>query len=224
VHLWAAVLFWWLAFAGSHMFLSSLRVRGRIVAGIGERAFAGLYSVVALVTFVPIVWTYWGARHSGPMLWNLRGLAAVRLLAIVLAAIGFALVSASFVQPSAAGMDPRAVPRAQGILRITRHPLLMGLGLWGMAHTLVNGFLADVVFFGGFPLFALFGAAHQDARKQADRGQRLGPFFDETSLLPFVAIATGRNRVEAGELPWGALGAGTLVALILYLLHPALFA
>jgi uncharacterized membrane protein len=220
---WESVLFWWLAFAGSHLILSSGGLRGALVARMGERGFAGFYSLVALATFVPIVWTYWPARHTGPLLWNLRTVPGATALVIALGAIGFALMAAAFVQPSATSFDPRAVPRAHGVTRLTRHPLFMGLALWGLGHALVNGFLSDVVFFAGFPLFALIGGAHQDARKQTEQRARLDQFYGETSMLPFVAVASGRNRLVPGELPWRALGIGTAVAIVLYLLHPLLF-
>jgi uncharacterized membrane protein len=221
---WTGILFWWLAFAGSHLVLSSLRVRSAIIGTIGAGPFAAFYSVVALATFIPLVASWWPARHSGPLLWNLRDVPGATLLVIVLGAIGFALIAASFVQPSATSMDPRAVPRAHGLTRLTRHPLFMGLALWGFAHALINGFLADVVFFAGFPLFGLIGAAHQDARKQTEQLARLGPFYGETSMLPFAAVITRRNRLVLGELPWVALGAGALVAVVIYYLHPVLFA
>jgi len=221
---WMGVLIWWLAFAGTHLVLSSVRIRRAIVSAIGEARFAGVYSLVALGTFVPLVWTYWRDRHGGPLLWSLRTVPGVRPLAIVLATVGFALIASSFAQPSAAGLDPRAIPRARGVTRITRHPLFAGLGLWGLAHVLINGFLTDIVFFGGFPLFAVVGGWHQDARKQLEQLSRLAPFYGETSALPFAAIAARRNRLALGELPWAALAVGAAVAVFLYYLHPTLFA
>jgi len=221
---WTGILIWWLAFAGTHLLLSSVRVRRAIVAGIGEGPFAGIYSLVALGTFVPIVWTYWTSRHTGPLLWSLRGVPGVRPLAIVLAVVGVALIAASFAQPSPASLDPRAIPRARGITRVTRHPLFAGLGLWGLAHVLLNGFLSDIVFFGGFPLFAIVGGAHQDARKQLEQLSRLATFYGETSAVPFVAIAAHRTRLAPGELPWVALAVGVVIAVVLYYLHPVLFA
>jgi uncharacterized membrane protein len=220
---WTGVAFWWLAFGGSHLVLSSAGIRRTLVRGIGAGPFAGLYSLVALATFVPIVWIYWQARHEGPLLWNLRAVPGATLVVIAIGALGFALMVASFVQPSAAGLDPRAVPRAHGITRVTRHPLFIGLGLWGFAHALINGFLSDVVFFGGFPLFALIGGAHQDARKQSEDRGRLDAFYRETSALPFLATITGRNRIVLHELPWGALGIGSAIAIVVYYLHPVLF-
>jgi len=221
---WTWVLIWWLAFAGSHLLLSSLRVRRTLVGLVGgEGPFAGLYSLVALAFFVPLVWTFSRHFHEGPLLWSMRDIPAVHAGAMILSALGLTLVVAALAQPSATGMDPRAVPRARGLSRITRHPLFAGLALWGLAHVLVNGFLVDVLFFGGFLVFGVVGATHQDSRKLTEQAQRLGPFYDETSLFPFGAILTRRNRLVLSELPWLALAIGALIAVVVYLLHPVLF-
>ena len=65
------------------MGLSSLRVRGRLVAALGERGFLGVYTLVAFATFVPLVGFYFSHKHEGPFLWYLgaqpaRALAHVR--------------------------------------------------------------------------------------------------------------------------------------------------
>ena len=111
------ILFWWLAFAGSHMVLSSTQVRPRLVARLGNRAFAGLYSVVALATFFPLVSVYLRSRHTGPVLWSFGTVPGASLAAILLGTAAFALLVASFVQPSPAGMDPRAGARRHGFPR-----------------------------------------------------------------------------------------------------------
>jgi len=220
---WSSILLWWLAFAGSHLLLSSIPVRRPLIEKLGAQAFAGLYSVVALATFVPIVWIYLDNRHSGPLLWTLRGVPGITVLTIVVGIVAFALIAGSFAQPSATSIDPRAVPRARGILRITRHPLFTGLALWGLGHVVVNGFASDLAFFGSFAVFAVIGAQHQDTRKQLEEPQRLGAFYNETSLLPFGAVLEGRNRVVAEEMPWIALVLGAAVAGLVYLAHPWLF-
>lgn len=40
-------------------------------------------------------------------------------------------------------------PRKGKLLNGIRHPMLMGMGLWAVAHLLVNGDLASLVLFGG---------------------------------------------------------------------------
>ena len=217
------VVAWWIAFAGSHLLLSSRLIRPRLVARLGARPFAGLYSAIAVLTFVPLVGAYWECRHGGPMLWALRMLPGAVPLALLLGATGVAFVATSFAQPSVTGMDQRAVTRARGLTRITRHPLFMGLALWGSGHLIVNGFATDAVFFGGFAVFGFLGAIHQDSRKRGEQGRRLEAFYTETSLLPFAAIVTGRNHLELAELPWLALALGFVSAAGIYLLHPLLF-
>jgi len=217
------IVFWWLAFAGSHMVLSSTRVRPTLVAKLGSSGFAGLYSLVAFATFVPLVWVYLDSRHTGPELWSLRAAPGAQLAAVVLGTGAFAVLVASFVQPSPAGMDPRAEVMPHGLTRITRHPMLVAFILWAAGHLIVNGFATDVAFFGGMALYSIIGAMHQDARKRTTRGEELAAFYRETSLFPFTAIISGRGRLVTDELPWAGFIVGAIVGYLIYWLHPLLF-
>jgi len=220
---WLWVLFWWLAFAGSHIVLSSAPVRGAIVGRIGAGPFQGLYSLVALATFIPMVSAYWGEQNTGTMLWSLRGQPVATAAAIALGVTAFVLFVASFVQPSPTGMDPRATNEATGVSRISRHPLFAAFALWGLAHCLMNGFASDLAFFGGFIVYSVIGAAHQDSRKKSERGDAFVAYCQQTSFWPFGAIATGRNRLVPGELPWVGIAIGAAAGIGIYLLHPTLF-
>ena len=217
------IVFWWLAFAATHTILSSAAVRPALIARVGQRGFQGLYSLVAFATFVPLVRSYFAHKHSGPLLWNLAAIPVVRGFAIALAGVAVVLLVLSFAQPSPTGLMPGVPRRARGVTRITRHALFMAIGLWGLAHTLANGFLSDVVFFGGFVVYAFYGSRHQDVRKQADGGPDMAAFYAETSVLPFAAILGGRNRLALGEIPVVAVTLGVIVAVLVYRFHPQLF-
>ena len=217
------ILFWWAAFGGTHMLLSSRTLRPRLVGALGPGPFFGIYSLVSFATFVPLVRAYLAHRHAGPLLLPIAQLPGAHALAMVVAWASFAAAIGGLVQPSALALGSGSVVRAQGLGRVTRHPLFMSLAVWAAAHLLVNGFASDVAFFGGFVLYTVLGCAHQDARKRASEGDRLAQYFAETSLVPFAAIAQGRNRIVAAELPWIALAAGGALAAILYLLHPMMF-
>ena len=217
------IAFWLAMFAGTHWVLSSLAVRGRLISMMGSKAFLGLYSLIAFATFVPLVSVYLGNRHAGGLAWNLAALPGVRPLAMLLAVTGMAVILAGVLQPSPALAGITKAAGSRGLTRIVRHPLFTGIALWSASHLLLNGYVTDVLFFGGLLVFSLAGAAHQDARKRITDRERLGPFFAETSFWPFAAILAGRNRLVWGELPWIALAIGSAAAAGIYALHPWLF-
>jgi uncharacterized membrane protein len=112
---------------------------------------------------------------------------------------------------------------ARGIIRVTRHPLMWGIMLWGAAHVLARGDLASVVFFGGFFVLAALGTVLIDARKARDLGADWQRFAAVTSNLPFGAIAGGRNRFVFGEIGWKRIAAALVVYVLLIYAHPYLF-
>lgn len=215
------IVFWWLAFAATHTIPSSVSLRPRLIARLGLRGFQVLYSLVALATFVPLVQVYFANTHAGPLLWNLSALPGVRVLAIAVSALAVILLVLAYAQPSPVGLMPGVPRRARGVTRITRHALFMAISLWALAHLLVNGFLTDVVFFGGFVVYGLYGSYHQDARKQAE--QDMAGFYAETSLLPFGAIVAGRNQLVLSEIPIVGVAVGVVAAMLLYTFHDRLF-
>ncbi len=212
------VVLLWLGFAGSHLALSSLPVRQAMIRRLGEPAFRGLYSLVAVAFFVPLTWVYFGHKHAGPLLWALPPTAALRWVVYAGMAVAFVLLVSSFVQPSPANVVP-GKPTPRGVLRITRHPLLMSIALFGLVHCLPNGHAADVAFFGGFPVFALVGAWHQDRRKLATV-PAYRAFHAATPFLPF----TGRETLAGlRELPPVAVGVGLLLTVAVRWFHGPLF-
>jgi len=223
---WIEVLLWWLAFGGSHALLSSTTVRGSIIQRTGDGAFAGLYSLVAFATFVPLVMSWSSARHSGPALHSLAALPGIREASIALSVVAMLGVVLGLVQPSpaslTAGKSDGITSLDRGVMRITRHPMFMGIGLWGLAHCLVNPFATDLVFFGGFAVYALVGCAHQDSRKRAGADDELANFFNNTSLLPFAAVAARRNKLVLSEFPLAALAGALFLSWLVFWLHTAL--
>jgi len=216
------VLVGWIAFGGAHIFLSSERIRSRLTGQLGPRGFQVVYSLVALGTFVFLVRTYAVHRHSGPVLWEIGDRFGVKALAIVLSAVAVVFLVLALLQPSPVSWVAGGAPRARGVIRITRHPMFTAIGLWGFAHALTNGHLADVLFFSGFPVFGIVGAIHQDMRKRAAGGP-MEALYRETSLLPFGAILSGRNSLVLAEIPGRGMVIGLVAAAILYALHWALF-
>ena len=120
----------WFAFGATHLILSSQTVRPRLIEKVGAQPFQGLYSLVALAIFVPMVWIYFENQHAGPLLWYGGQHLALRYAMYVGMAISLALVVGGFVTQSPAMQSkPGAETAVRGVLRVTRHPVVMGMGL-----------------------------------------------------------------------------------------------
>lgn len=208
----------WALFLGSHVGLSSRRLRPWLVDRLTPGGYLGVYSLLALALFVPLVWIYATNKHAGAFLWYGSTLPGLRTVVYAFMALALTLVVGSFLNPSPASIAPGSL-EPRGMLRITRHPLFMGVGLFGVLHLLVARIhTSDLAFFGGLPLVALIGCWHQDRRKLASEGEPFRRFYEETSFLPF-----GAGRVRALIDPPTALLLGIVLTVVLRFLHPRLF-
>jgi uncharacterized membrane protein len=200
------------------MGLASARIRPRLVGALGERGYAGLYSLVSLALFVPLVWVYFGNKHAGPLFWYLGGVPGVHGFMYAGAAFAFALMVAGLVTPSPTFMGSREA-NVRGVFRITRHPLFMGVGLLGALHLLVAVVNAtELVFFAGLIVFSLIGCYHQDRRKLLT-DDAFRQFHDATPFLP----GGGRGALRGvAEQPIPLMIGVALAALVRYF-HGSLF-
>ncbi len=208
----------WTLFGGSHMALSSIRLRPRLVASLGEAVFQGLYSLLALAVFGALVWFYFAHKHAGPLLWALPVGDLLRWTLYLGNGVAVVLVVAGLITPSPA-MPGVGSGKPRGVQHLTRHGLFMGVGLWGLLHLLVNGYAGDVAFFAGFPLFGLLGCWHQDQRKLATQPD-FRAFWERTPFLPFSGPNTIRGLRELSPL---ALVLGVALTIALRWFHGSLF-
>ncbi|MCU0608006.1 MAG: NnrU family protein [Candidatus Edwardsbacteria bacterium] len=204
------------AFVASHLGLSAAPPRGWLVARLGEKGFQVLYALLAVLALGAMIAAYSHASHH-LYLWPPGP--GVRHLPLLVMPLALILIAGGVLtpNPSATGMTgalDRPEP-AQGVLRVTRHPVMWGVGLWAAMHIVANGDLASLWFFGGFLLTALGGAGHLD-RRLARR------FAEVTSFLPFAALLAGRQRWAWAEWRRPAAWGLGLFALLLAL-HPDLF-
>lgn len=210
-------------FVGSHFLLSSPPVRDPLVAMLGEKPFQGLYSLIALALIIWLAMAY-NAAPSVAVWWPPIGLQHVSLTVMVVASI---LVVGALTTPSptAAGTDAEALAARGpvGLARITRHPMMWGIGLWGISHLLANGDAAAMILFGSLTFLALAGPLAIDAKRRMALGPVWQGYARQTSYIPFAAIAAGRTRFVMGEIGWWRLGLGVLVYIALLAVHPLLF-
>jgi uncharacterized membrane protein len=156
------------AFVASHLGLSAAPPRGGLVARLGEKGFQVLYALLAMLALGAMIAAYSYASHH-LYLWPPGP--GVRHLPLLVMPLALILIAGGVLtpNPSATGMTSaldRPEP-AQGVLRVTRHPVMWGVGLWAAIHIVANGDLASLWFFGGFLLTALGGAR---ASRPADGG------------------------------------------------------
>lgn len=173
-----------LIFLGVH----SLRIfgeawRGAQIARLGEGAYKGVYSLASAVGLALIVYGYGQARMAPIALWDppiwTRHLSALLML------FAFVLITAAYV------------PRNH-IRPVLKHPMVLGVKIWAVAHLLANGTLADLLLFGGFLAWAVF-----DYRAARIRDQRVGRKDAEATL--------------AGDVTTIVIGAALWAAFVMFL-------
>jgi uncharacterized membrane protein len=219
---WIAL--WAFSFLASHLIISSSAVRARLIGAVGEQPYRGIYSLVAAATLGPLIYEFARNKHAGPLLWYLRAVAPIRWLAWLLMLAALILLVGSFITPNPGGIGAAGGSNEpRGLLKITRHPGLMGFILFGIAHMLMNGWAGDVIFFAMFPALGILGGMHQDRRKVRELGDRYREFLAKTSFVPFAALLSGRVRWSNDDMPWAAIGAGVVLTGAILALHPLIF-
>ena len=221
----AVILFWWLMFGGTHIIGSSIPVRTFIIRRIGNLGYKGVYSLVGLATFIPLCYFFFIHKHSGYLIYSpgyfLQLLAQLLMLAAFIILLQ-GLVSAN-PMTTKAELSGRLVSSGRGIQRITRHPQNFSFALFGLAHLLVNPYAGDWIFFGGFIVYGIVSAMHQDQRQLKTGAEEVKLFLADTSATPFAAILRGKQRLGLAEYYPPALFAAIVIFILLKLLHPMLF-
>jgi uncharacterized membrane protein len=197
-------------------------VRRALAGRLGERGFLGAFSLLSLLSLVWMSKAY--ARAPCSPLWATP--AALYYLPLLLVPPAFVLLAGAFSVPNPTVVGKESAldgeNSARGVLRITRHPFLVAVVLWSGAHLLVNGNLASLLFFGSLFLTAVFGTRDIDRKRQRHSPAAFSRYRELTSVVPFVAVARGRNRLVLSEL-WLPLAVGAVLTLLTLAFHDQLF-
>jgi uncharacterized membrane protein len=208
------------AFCGSHILLSSTRLRGSLRDQLGERGFLAVYSLTSLVIFAWFVAAY--SATPTIVLWPRQRWTALVPVSVMPFAAILLVAGYSTRNPTAVGMErsARADDPAPGLLRVTRHPVLWAIGLWASSHAIANGDLSSLVFFGLLAALALGGTVLIDRKKQLALGSNWSRLAEVTSNLPFAALVAGRTGLRWRDIGLLRIAAGLLLYAVLYLAHP----
>ena len=192
------------AFVGTH-FLMSHPLRSPMVSALGERGFAGVYSLISLLLFGWMIWAYPDATAEAPQPYWDAGRWGYSF-ATLLMWLGSVLFVGSLRRNPALPRPGKVIERIDepsGVYSITRHPMMWGFALWAVTHAIVNSTAASLILCSAIAFLALVGAALQDRKKDRLMGQVWSDWRSKTSFVPY-----GRGLKSAGGF---ALLLGTIL-------------
>ncbi len=186
-------------FAIAHSGLAALRPLAEKY--VGPRLYRVVFALVSLPLATVLIIYFFNHRYDGAQLWQVQGVPGIQSVVWVLSAISFLfLYPATFnLLEIAAVQKPQVHLYETGIIRITRHPQMVGQVIWCIAHTLWLGTTFTIVTSVGLVLHHLFGVWHGDRRLLARYGESFEAVKERTSILPFLAIWQGRQTLKLEE-------------------------
>jgi uncharacterized membrane protein len=128
-------------FLAPHVFTACRDARQTLIARIGEGTYKGIYSLISLIGLILIVYGYARYRSTGwidvwyPPAWT-------RHVAVALVWPAMVCIVAAYI--------PGRIKTA------LKHPMLVGIKLWALAHLISNGDLGSIVLFGALLGYAVF--------------------------------------------------------------------
>jgi uncharacterized membrane protein len=129
------------AFPAGHAFVTFRAARAGTIARMGEGAYKGLFSLAALLGIVLICYGFGQYRAAGPIaVWNPPTWTRHVTVALMWPAV--ICVVAAYIRGD--------------IQRVLKHPMLVGVKLWAVAHLIANGDLGGIVLFGSILAWAVF--------------------------------------------------------------------
>ncbi len=130
-----------IVFIGAHVFVTMRAQRAAVIARIGEGPYKGLMALVSLVGIILIGYGFGAYRASGyivvwePPAWTRHVTVALMWPATV-------CVVASYSRGN--------------IWRKLKHPMLVGVKTWAVAHLISNGDLGSIILFGAILAWAVY--------------------------------------------------------------------
>lgn len=209
------------ALVGTHFALSH-PLRAPLAKLLGEGAFRGVYSLVAVACFVWIYFAWPTAPASTPAYFASEGAWIAGSVAMWLASV--MLVGSFFGNPAlpAPGALQAALRNPVGVFAITRHPMMWSFAIWAVVHMLLWPTPENHIVSTAILILALGGALGQDAKKAQLMGDAWRGWSRRTAFVPFAGQVGGRIPLGAAWPGVIALGGGTLVWLLFTWAHTPL--
>lgn len=186
-------------FAIAHSGLAALRPWGE--SKIGARLYRVLFALVSIPFATVLIIYFFNHRYDGIQLWQVQLIPGVQSVVWILSFISFIfLYPATFnLLEIAAVQKPQVHLYETGIIRISRHPQMVGQVIWCIAHTLWLGTSFTLVTSIGLIGHHLFAVWHGDRRLTQKYGDAFLKVKERTSVIPFLAILDGRQSLKWQE-------------------------
>jgi len=127
-----------IVFLGVHLLPTIADLRAQLVAHLSEGGYKAAFSLLSLASLALLIYGY--ATAPLVQLWSPPSW--TRWLAIVLMLPAFIFLVAAYVPGR--------------IRERLKHPFLVAVKTWALAHLLANGDLASVILFGSFLAYAVY--------------------------------------------------------------------
>ncbi len=171
----------------SHAIPARAPIRARLIAILGQTGYLFAYSVLSIGVLAWLIM----AAATAPYVEVIPPLPAMRWVPLLVMPLvcWLAMAGLSIDNPfSFGGLGRRSFdPDKPGILRTTRHPILVALTLWAAPHLLANGSLSHVILFGLFAGFAAMGMVLIDRRNARVLGDDWARLSRNTARLSLRA-------------------------------------
>ena len=167
-------------FLGVHTITTQRDLRARLIAGVGAGGYKIGYALISAIGLALIVWGFANYRATGwidvwyPPRFTKHIAVGLMLLAVI-------ALAAAYIRGR--------------IYTLLKHPMLVAVKIWALAHLIANGDLGSIILFGSFLAWAVFDRI--SLKRRADVG---GP------PIPVGGVGNDAIAVGVGIVACLALG------------------
>ena len=159
----------WLMFFGIHAGMLVPALKRPLVSRLGESGYKGMYSLISVVGLVLLIYGY-----ERGVFFDIQSPLWVRETSIIWMFFAWLFM----VSANVAGL----------MRKVTRHPMTIGLSIWGLGHAVMNPHAHAWLIFLGFSLFAAASAFTAASRGKAPSHE--GSISMDLLAVAIAAVAT----------------------------------
>jgi uncharacterized membrane protein len=160
-------------FIGAHVFVTLRPQREASIKRIGEGPYKALFALVAIAGVVLIAWGY-GLYRESEWIEVWRPPAWTRHVTVLLTWPAIICVTAAYIPGN--------------IKRTLKHPMLVGIKLWAVAHLISNGDLGSIILFGSLLAWAVYDRI--TLKRRSDPGAPPIPVGGRRNDLIAIVVGT----------------------------------